>query len=154
MVRFSRQRVIDRISEEMSKITSASNVTPTTEAAAISKASEFIALGRLLALQGLSDELEVKAGIGLRIPVEQAAGEAETRVTVGTYTAARLIGREPGTLRRWSSESVKGEEVPLVPVGRIGRDLAWNVAELLRYKDAKERGAAFKPLKREKAAAA
>lgn len=143
MTRFSRQRVIDRIAAEMEKITAASGVTPKTEASAITKASEFIALGRQQALNDLQGELVLKAGIGLRVPVAEAEDATETRKTVDTRTAARILGREPGTLRRWNSQ--KDKEAPIMPVGRSGRDLAWLVADLVAYKQAMERGEVFKP---------
>ena len=143
MSRFSRQRVIDLISQEMQEITTASSVTPKTDPSTLQKASEFISLGRLMALDGLRDNLLLKAGIGLRVPVEVAEIAAETRKTVDTRTAARILGREPGTLRRWNSAD--GKVAPVKPVGRNGRDLAWAVSDLMAHKNAVERGEVFTP---------
>jgi hypothetical protein len=143
MSRFSRQRVIDLISEEMNEIAAASSVTPKTDPSTLQKASEFISLGKLLALDSLRENLLLKAGIGLRVPVAMAEEAAETRKTVDTRTAARILGREPGTLRRWNSQGWKA--APVKPVGRSGRDLAWSVEDLLAHKQAVERGEVFTP---------
>jgi len=53
--------------------------------------------------------------------------EQEPRATVDTRTAAYHLNREPQTLRVWASSQTG----PIQPL-RVGRRLAWPVAELRR----------------------
>lgn len=147
MSRFSRQRVLNIIASETEKITGSTGITPETNPAGLKAASEFMALGQLIALKALSDVIGFRAADSVCAEPTQTTGlDGETRETVDTVTAARYLNKQPGTLRRWSSQ--KHDKAPIRPAGKIGVDLAWRVDDLRAFAN----GKCFRPLSRRDAA--
>lgn len=144
MSRFSRQLVLAVIAEEARAITQATQVTADADPASLKSASEFLALGKLLALKKVGETIGMRAVDAVRR--DTSGLESETRETVDTTTAALYINKEPGTLRRWSS--TKNKDAPIRPVGKIGVDLAWRVADLREFASGKR----FRPISRDASA--
>ena len=144
MSRFSRQLVMAVIAEEAREITQATQVTVETDPATLKSASEFLALGKQLALKRIGEMVGVRAVDAVRR--DTSGLDHETRETVDTLTAAKYINKEPGTLRRWSS--AKNGAAPIRPAGKIGVDLAWRVADLRDFASGKR----FRPIGRDASA--
>lgn len=137
MLRFSRNTAVALVDQAISEITRESGVTPATLPNDISKASEFLALGGIKSLELLRAKILQRASDV--VSINPADLDQETRETVDTATAAKLIGKQTNTLRRWSSQ--KAPKPPISPAGKLGAELAWRVDDLRAY----ARGQLFTP---------